>query len=80
MQHDAVLIIDDDPSICQFISRVCSRSGFDPVIASNPGDFAMAIRNRSLLPDGRCRPPRFLPDWAGGAVAAARSSRSAGGC
>jgi EAL domain-containing protein (putative c-di-GMP-specific phosphodiesterase class I)/ActR/RegA family two-component response regulator len=49
MQQKAVLIIDDDPSICRFISRVCSRSGFDPIVASNPGDFATAIQNRSLL-------------------------------
>lgn len=49
MQQNAVLIIDDDPSICQFISRVCSRSGFDPVVASGPGDFAAQIQNRSLL-------------------------------
>ena len=49
MQQNAVLIVDDDPSICQFIARVCSKSGFEPVVANNPADFATAIGNRRLL-------------------------------
>ncbi|HUD96323.1 MAG TPA: response regulator, partial [Woeseiaceae bacterium] len=49
MQQNAVLIVDDDPSICQFIARVCSKSGFEPVVADNPADFATAIGNRRLL-------------------------------
>lgn len=49
MQQNAILIVDDDPSICEFISKVCSKSGFQPVVADNPQDFAKAINNRSLL-------------------------------
>ena len=35
MQQNAVLIIDDDPSMVTWLRRVVSARGFDPIVAQN---------------------------------------------
>jgi EAL domain-containing protein (putative c-di-GMP-specific phosphodiesterase class I) len=49
MRKDTILIIDDDPSICQFIARVCTRSGFQPLIIENRDEFESCVKNQRLL-------------------------------
>jgi EAL domain-containing protein (putative c-di-GMP-specific phosphodiesterase class I)/CheY-like chemotaxis protein len=49
MRKDTVLIIDDDPSICQFIARVCTKSGYQPLVIENRDEFVSSVKNQKLF-------------------------------
>jgi EAL domain-containing protein (putative c-di-GMP-specific phosphodiesterase class I) len=49
MHKDTILIIDDDPSICQFIARVCSQSGYVPLVVENRDAFVREITSKKLF-------------------------------
>jgi EAL domain-containing protein (putative c-di-GMP-specific phosphodiesterase class I) len=49
MRKDTILIIDDDPSICQFIARVCTMSGYQPLVIENRDQFVSAVKNQKLF-------------------------------
>jgi EAL domain-containing protein (putative c-di-GMP-specific phosphodiesterase class I) len=49
MRKDTILIIDDDPSICQFIARVCTKSGYEPLVVEDRAEFVGMVKNQKLL-------------------------------
>jgi DNA-binding response OmpR family regulator len=45
-----MLVIDDDPAVCELMQRVCTREGFDVVTASSGEEgLRMARENRPAL-------------------------------
>lgn len=49
MRKDTILIIDDDPSICQFIAKVCTKAGYQPVVVVNHDEFGSLAKNPRLV-------------------------------
>lgn len=54
MKPDIALIIDDDPEICEFISAVAKRCGFNSVVVKEPSKFRKEYR--------RCNPTVVVTD------------------
>ena len=44
-----ILIVDDDPSICRFIARVCEDAGYEPLTATGYAGFERHVRNHDLF-------------------------------
>ncbi|MCE5243307.1 MAG: response regulator [Syntrophobacteraceae bacterium] len=45
---ETVLIVDDEPSLCELIASILRAEGFEPVIFTNPADAVEALERRTF--------------------------------
>lgn len=47
-QKNTVLIVDDDPSICKLIARVCTKFRYVPMVVPDRDEFEAAMGSQNL--------------------------------